>query len=163
MLDSPYQWNTGVDGVVDAYAAMVYRLLPHPRPDGSLTRRTYFRRYSCGILKRNEPLRTRNTVKAWLDPGDHPCAAGNFGLPPLRRRTVLLDETLPFEMPEESAVHAALLSPSRQIPHGAASLYFEGFSANEIATATGSRPPPSDAAHPGTRHAAGKTERRLPG
>lgn len=26
MLDSPYQWNTGVDGVVDAYAAMVYRL-----------------------------------------------------------------------------------------------------------------------------------------
>lgn len=60
MLDSPYQWNTGVDGVVDAYAAMVYRLaLTRVRtvPDAE----DVFQ--ACGILKRNEPLRTRNTAR----------------------------------------------------------------------------------------------------
>lgn len=138
MLDSPYQWNTGVDGVVDAYAAMVYRLaLTRVRtvPDAEDVFQEVFLRY----FEKERTFENEEHRKAWLIRVTILCSR-KFWSAPFRRRTVPLDETLPFEMPEESAVHAALLSLPAKYRTALHLFYFEGFSANEIATATGGRP-----------------------
>lgn len=118
------------DRVVDAYAAMVYRLAfaqMCARSDADDVFQEVFLRYT----RKNPAFETEDHRKAWLLRVTVNCCRRAQGAL-WKKRTECLDETLPFRDADDSGFFALLgLLPEkyRAVVH---LFYYEGYSAEEI-------------------------------
>ena len=131
MLDSPYQWNTGVDGVVDAYAAMVYRLaLTRVRtvPDAEDVFQEVFLRY----FEKERTFENEEHRKAWLIRVTINCSK-KWLCSAWMKRTVPLDESLPFPQQQDRDVYFAVLELPAQYRTVIHLHYYERMPVEEMA------------------------------
>ncbi len=124
--------------VVEIYADTVYRLAfaqTHSRSDAEDIFQEVFLQY----LRKAPPFASEEHRKAWLLRVTVNCCK-RLWRTAWRRRTVPLDETIPFKQPEDSALYETIGRLPEKYRLAIHLYYYEGLSTEEVANLLSAKP-----------------------